>query len=536
MSSVLINAANHSTQAAECARLIPGDTPSFRPMARNRAPANGPFAVEKELVSPAHGGADISGHALRMFVPGPLQGRMGMRWLKSTAIDFTLVVLSWLILATALPWLRHLSSLSGSGGVTHIPVPLLGAALVHAVLVTMVTYIEGLQIDCSDLRSQVFVLGKAVLWATSVLCLAASLQGMTWVASAMFCVAGLLSFGTLSVSRWYGEERGRSARERGDSRNVLIVGSGKVARQVASYVEQHPATRRIVCGFLDDEGPLGNGVVGRVTDLARTARREFIDEVILAAPRSGDTTRWVVEEARRLRLDVEIVPDLCGCSPAACPVDRIGEAPVICLHAERLPSGGLVMKRLVDVAGAGIALIMLAPLLAAIAVLIRLDSPGAVFYRAQRAGRKGRLFPCYKFRTMVSNADQLKDGLRQNNERSGPFFKMTGDPRVTRFGGILRRYSLDELPQLWNVVRGEMSLVGPRPHPLDDVAGYEIEHLGRLDVTPGITGLWQVTARRDPSFHRGMELDREYIRRWSLGLDLQILWRTVRTVLCGDGQ
>jgi lipopolysaccharide/colanic/teichoic acid biosynthesis glycosyltransferase len=137
---------------------------------------------------------------------------------------------------------------------------------------------------------------------------------------------------------------------------------------------------------------------------------------------------------------------------------------------------------------------------------------------------------------MVSNADELKSSLRRINERSGPTFKISGDPRITRVGRYLRRYSLDELPQLWNVLKGEMSLVGPRPHPLDDVAAYEIEHLSRLDVTPGITGLWQVTARRDPCFERGIELDREYIRTWSLGLDIQVLLRTFLAVFRGSGE
>ena len=136
---------------------------------------------------------------------------------------------------------------------------------------------------------------------------------------------------------------------------------------------------------------------------------------------------------------------------------------------------------------------------------------------------------------MVKNADALKNRLRENNQRSGPFFKIADDPRVTRLGRYLRRYSLDELPQLWNVMRGEMSLVGPRPHPLDDLAAYEVGHLARLDVTPGMTGLWQVTARRDPSFERGMELDREYIRTWSVASDLRILLKTVSTVIRGSG-
>jgi lipopolysaccharide/colanic/teichoic acid biosynthesis glycosyltransferase len=158
-----------------------------------------------------------------------------------------------------------------------------------------------------------------------------------------------------------------------------------------------------------------------------------------------------------------------------------------------------------------------------------------VLYTAPRAGRKGRPFRCYKFRTMVRDADALKEGLRKRNQRQGPFFKITDDPRITRAGRLLRRYSLDELPQLWNVLKGEMSLVGPRPHPLDDYSAYAIEHLPRLDVTPGMTGLWQVTARRDSSFQAGMNLDIEYIHRWSLGMDLRILLKTVGAVLRGSG-
>lgn len=135
----------------------------------------------------------------------------------------------------------------------------------------------------------------------------------------------------------------------------------------------------------------------------------------------------------------------------------------------------------------------------------------------------------------MGNADTLKNGLRHHNQRSGPIFKIDGDPRITRLGRLLRRFSLDELPQFWNVLKADMSLVGPRPHPLDDFVTYEIEDLARLDVTPGITGLWQVTARRDPSFQRSVELDREYIRTWSLGLDAKILLKTIIAVMRGAG-
>jgi lipopolysaccharide/colanic/teichoic acid biosynthesis glycosyltransferase len=174
--------------------------------------------------------------------------------------------------------------------------------------------------------------------------------------------------------------------------------------------------------------------------------------------------------------------------------------------------------------------------MAVIAGMIKLHSPGSVLYTAQRVGRKSRLFRCYKFRTMVNDADKLKDSLRKQNQKSGPSFKMGNDPRITRLGRFLRRYSLDELPQLWSVLKGDMSLVGPRPRPLDEFAGYEIEHLARLDVTPGVTGLWQVSARRDRSFEHNMELDREYIRTWSLQLDLRILLRTFLAVARGSGE
>jgi lipopolysaccharide/colanic/teichoic acid biosynthesis glycosyltransferase len=190
---------------------------------------------------------------------------------------------------------------------------------------------------------------------------------------------------------------------------------------------------------------------------------------------------------------------------------------------------------MVDVAVAGFLLTVLIPLLLLIAVLVELQSPGPVLYAALRAGRKGRPFRCYKFRTMVQNADDLKARLRQSNQRKGPFFKIAGDPRITPLGRLLRRYSLDEFPQLWNVLKGDMSLVGPRPHPLDDFEAYDIEHFARLDMLPGITGLWQVTARRDPSFQRGMDLDREYIRNWSLHSDLRILLKTVQAVIGGSG-
>ena len=196
---------------------------------------------------------------------------------------------------------------------------------------------------------------------------------------------------------------------------------------------------------------------------------------------------------------------------------------------------GSFVKRIIDVALSGIALLFLWPLLLVIAVAVKLESRGPAIYRSLRAGKKGQKFSCYKFRTMVDGADELKDSLRRFNERRDPFFKIADDPRVTRLGRFLRKYSLDELPQFWNVLKGDMSLVGPRPHPVDDCARYRPADHRRLEVKPGITGLWQVIARTDPSFETCMKLDLEYMKRWSLSLDCKILVRTVPAVLAGEG-
>jgi len=194
------------------------------------------------------------------------------------------------------------------------------------------------------------------------------------------------------------------------------------------------------------------------------------------------------------------------------------------------------MKRIIDVLLSAIALLLLWPLLLVIALIVKLESPGPAIYPSLRAGKKGQTFVCHKFRTMVHGADRLKNSLRYFNERQDPFFKIADDPRLTRLGHFLRKYSLDELPQFWNVLKGDMSLVGPRPHPVDDYVRYRCNDHRRLDVKPGITGLWQVIARTNPSFETCMMLDLGYMKQWSLLLDVKILMRTVPAVLAGEGQ
>jgi lipopolysaccharide/colanic/teichoic acid biosynthesis glycosyltransferase len=198
---------------------------------------------------------------------------------------------------------------------------------------------------------------------------------------------------------------------------------------------------------------------------------------------------------------------------------------------------GLAAKRAVDLAGSTVGLLLLGPFLVGVGALIALVDGRPVLFRQMRAGRNERPFWIYKFRTMRNGADAERAALRAHNEVvGGASFKMANDPRVTRLGRLLRRTSIDEFPQLLNVLRGEMSLVGPRPHPFDDLAGYQPWHHGRFAVKPGMTGLWQVSSRRDPDFDRWVELDLEYIRTWSPLLDIRIIAWTIPAMLRSDGR
>jgi exopolysaccharide biosynthesis polyprenyl glycosylphosphotransferase len=217
------------------------------------------------------------------------------------------------------------------------------------------------------------------------------------------------------------------------------------------------------------------------------------------------------------------------------PIEYIGQFPTIPLHRGRVPEVSLLLKRVLDILLSTLALLVLSPLLAALAISIRLDSRGPIFYRSERIGKKGRVFGCIKFRTMVRDAEERRSEVLHMNERDGVLFKISKDPRITRLGRFLRKYSLDELPQFFNVLRGDMSIVGPRPPIASEVREYKLSHLRRLDVTPGITGLWQVQSRQDPSFDSYISLDMNYIENWSLWLDLKIIARTIGVVLAGTG-
>jgi exopolysaccharide biosynthesis polyprenyl glycosylphosphotransferase len=543
-SPAVIKPETSGRRVAPASRLIPGAPLAIAGMTRKQprsVTVDGRFWVGEE---PEYSRPLPNRSAQQAFVqavlPGPFAHGQGWRLAGSMLADFLLLVLNFAVIEHLEMWLEF--TIHRDPAVllrpSASPAPSLGLLMLYGALLTLLVHSEGWgQADpVRAPKEERLILGKAVAWTTLLVGAAVHQSGIPAVSIAMLVASAPLNYlGMLGWRDWRRRAAVRQTESRRGVRNVLIVGAGRLGREAASYLQRDHVHRCVVRGFLDDHGPADGNVRGPIRDLARVARAEFVDEIIIAIPQQRDLARWVVQEARRNRLDVKMIPDLLGFEAQSPRLESFGNVPVLILHEEPVPVLGLFLKRTADIVLATASMLVAAPLLAAIALAIKLDSSGPVFYRAPRAGKKGRSFACCKFRTMVTDADKLKDRLRARNDREGPFFKMAHDPRTTSVGRLLRRYSLDELPQLWNVLTGEMSLVGPRPHPLDDFEHYDLEDLRRLDVTPGITGLWQVTARRDPSFQRNMALDLEYIEHWNLWMDVKILCQTVSVVLQGSG-
>ncbi len=347
---------------------------------------------------------------------------------------------------------------------------------------------------------------------------------------------------SLGVRRWFYRLLLYHRFDRGiGTRNVLIVGTGPEAHALRHHLESIRHLGYSFKGFIELPNCSSRfatpsiDIAGSVEDLFQTVRKQFIDEIFFTTPCERGIIQDAVEGARVKGINLRVVPDMYDGLAWNSRIEYVGQFPTIPLHCGEVPELGLFLKRLFDIVFSGLALILLSPVLIAAAVAVKLDSPGSVFYLSDRIGKKGVVFRCIKFRTMVRDADNHRAELMHMNERDGVLFKVTNDPRVTRLGRFLRKFSLDELPQFINVLRGEMSIVGPRPPIGSEVKQYNLNHLRRLDVTPGITGLWQVQARQDPSFASYISLDVHYIENWSLWLDFKIIMRTVAVVLSGTG-
>jgi exopolysaccharide biosynthesis polyprenyl glycosylphosphotransferase len=317
-------------------------------------------------------------------------------------------------------------------------------------------------------------------------------------------------------------------------RRALVVGSGPEALLVQRKIEAHPEYGLELVGFLDGDDPETPGpILGRPDEIAEIIDDYEIDRVLLASSvGSHEQTLDLVRAVRRPDVQVSIVPRFFEIFTSHSTLDDIEGMPVVTLPPMRLGRSARVLKRSMDVVVSGMALLLFAPVLGVIALLIRLDSEGSALYWQPRRGRLGSTFRIVKFRTMYVGAEQRRSEVLHMNEVDGPLFKIKGrDPRVTRVGSFLRRTSLDELPQLWNVFKGEMSLVGPRPfvvYEADKITGWARR---RLDMTPGITGLWQVLGRNDIPFEEMTKLDYLYVTNWSVWWDLKIMCQTIPVVL-----
>ncbi|WP_447964889.1 sugar transferase [Nitrospira sp. Ecomares 2.1] len=328
-------------------------------------------------------------------------------------------------------------------------------------------------------------------------------------------------------------------------RNILIIGTNPRALAFAKEIQSKPELGYCLLGYVDEPWDGLNHEhledVPILTDLKKFPgfiRTFSVDEVLLALPFRSfyQEAAQVVAQCEEQGILVRVLGDLFSPKLAKSTIDEVGLHPTFSLNTGAIGDQAVLIKRAIDLIIAIPSVILLLPFFAIVAAAIKLSSPGPVFFIQERVGLNKRLFPFIKFRTMVPDAELQQAELEHLNEVDGAAFKITNDPRVTPLGRLLRKASIDELPQLINVINGDMSLVGPRPLPVRDLQEfYEDWHRRRFSVRPGLTGLWQVSGRSSTSFAKWMELDLHYIDKWSIWLDLKILFKTIPAVMKGSG-
>jgi exopolysaccharide biosynthesis polyprenyl glycosylphosphotransferase len=329
-------------------------------------------------------------------------------------------------------------------------------------------------------------------------------------------------------------------------RTVLIVGTGRRATEIAHMIADHKYWGYKILGFVSDGHRLSNGwaryrIFGNVPDLKTILERsqtgEPIDEIVFAVTRKKlDEMRQIFLMCEELGIRTRVAMNIFNNRVARLEVEELEGVPFLTFTTTPSNETQLAFKRLLDVCISALLLLLTAPVLVIAALAVKFTSPGSVVFKQKRIGLNGRMFTLYKFRTMIEDAHERRDEVAHLNEMNGPVFKAKEDPRVTSVGKWLRRFSLDEIPQLWNVLKGDMSLVGPRPPIPEEVASYHRWHRRRLSMKPGLTCLWQVSGRNEiADFDRWMQLDLQYIDNWSPSLDFKILLRTIPAVLTGRG-
>lgn len=364
-----------------------------------------------------------------------------------------------------------------------------------------------------------------------------------FVSRVFFVMFIVIALGFLILEKWITVSIAHGLRRRGyNFRRLLIVGTGRRAKRFVQMVEAHSDWGLQISGLIDDEIAkvgkefFGNRVIGVLADIPRIIQENVIDEVIFIVPRMWlERIQKSIAACELQGVKTSVAADLFDLKIARARQTDLNGFPLMSFETTFGREWQLFFKRALDLTVTTLGLIVLSPVLLIIAGLIKITSSGPVFFKQKRIGVNGRVFTLYKFRTMLKDAEENLANLRHLNEAQGPVFKIKRDPRITGLGRILRRLSIDEVPQLFNVFMGHMSLVGPRPPIPDEVGKYQLWQRRRLSLRPGLTCLWQINGRNKIGFDKWMELDLKYIDNWCLWLDFKILIKTVPVVLFGIG-
>ena len=368
--------------------------------------------------------------------------------------------------------------------------------------------------------------------------LVASAAFLDWRIGAWEVLFGLtFGFGLLVLSRGFLRTLGEMLPGRHEPSRVLIVGTGEEARELADMIIDHKESRLELIGVVGHL-PVAErygvdhfwiGPTSRLIELMHL--HEASGAIVTPTGFRAEQFRTITRDLFEAGFDVHLSTGVSRMWEGRFEVRSLAHEPLVVMETQSLASWQLILKRSIDVIGASLGLLLASPVMLLAALAIKIEDRGPILFRQPRAGRDADFFDMIKFRSMVINAEELKADLVEGNERTGPLFKMDRDPRITRVGHLIRELSIDELPQLINVIRGDMSLVGPRPALTEEEAQFDDELRHRFDVRPGITGLWQVEARSNASFAAYRRLDLHYVENWTLGLDIRILMATVEQVI-----